>query len=341
MDTFLKRYHVKEGVLLAALLPGIFVFSGSSGWEALMRFILSFTVIIGLWLFNFSIIDFSAKWGKRVGTDHTSIPTQILISTLCAVGFYLVIGFIDTSHLLLSQIEGSLIRSPKAWFYLILRIALMNALVILIKYFYDFMEEKRRIEYQNEVLKRESAMAMHQSLKEQMNPHFLFNSLNTLKSLVKQDQGRSLDFIEELAAIYRYMLVNGDKSEVTVREEINFTKSYLNLLKIRFGQALLVDMDLPDHVMESKMPFNTLQTLMENAVKHNILSQRRPLKISVCVRGKHLVVTNNIQPKTGETSSSVGLSNVNKRFEILYGQTIIIDNSDGQFQVSLPIKPTR
>jgi two-component system LytT family sensor kinase len=334
----LKRYHLKEGILLASLLPGIFVFSSSSGTEVLIRFVLSFACILGFWLINFYFVDFSSKWNKQLDTNHRSIAIRIIIATGCAIGLYLAIGFMDTSNLLLSQIRGELIKSPKAWFYLILRISLLNALIVLIKYVYDFTEEKRRIQHQNEILKRENALAMHEALKQQMSPHFLFNSLNTLKSLVKQDPEKSLHFLDELASIYKYMLMHSGKSEVTLREEINFSKSYLSLLKIRFGASLSIDINVPDQFLDSKMPFNTLQTLIENVVKHNILSQRRPLNISLYERSGYLIVANNLQTKRGnDTSSNVGLTNVNKRYKILYNQNILIQKSEDEFIVSLPI----
>jgi hypothetical protein len=333
-----KKYHLKEGLLLATLLPGIFVFSGPNPNEFAVRFILSSTCILGFWLIDFSIVDFSGKWNKQLGIDRISLLVRIFIAIICAVGLYLAAGFLEPSGILLSQVRGDLITSPKAWFYLVLRISLLNSLIILIKYFYDFTEEKGRIQKQNEELKRENAMAMQESLKQQMSPHFLFNSLNTLKSLVKQDQERSLHFLEELASIYKYMLVHSDKSEVTIREEINFTISYLNLLKIRFGESLGIDVNVPDRFLDSKMPFNTLQTLIENVVKHNILSLRRPLKISIYVQSDHLIVVNNLQVKKEcGYSSNAGLNNINKRYKILFGQVIRIEKSEEQFKVSLPI----
>jgi two-component system, LytTR family, sensor kinase len=338
ISMLLKKYHLQEGILLASLLPGIFVFSSSSGAEMLNRFVLSFFCILGFWMINFYFVDFSSKWSRHHDTSDRSIVARIFIATSCAIGFYLVVGFMDTSGLLLSQVRGELIKSPKAWFYLILRISLLNSLIILIKYVYDFTEEKRRIQHQNEILKRENALAMHESLKQQMSPHFLFNSLNTLKSLVKQNPERSLYFLDELAAIYKYMLMHSGKSEVTVREEINFSKSYLNLLKIRFGSSLSIDINVPEHFLESKMPFNTLQTLIENVVKHNILSQKRPLTISLYVHSGYLIVANNLQTKKGnDASSNVGLTNVNKRYKILYNQNILIQKSEEEFKVSLPI----
>jgi two-component system, LytTR family, sensor kinase len=333
-----KKFHLREGLLLAVLLPGVFVFSSASGYEMVIRFILSFACIFGLWVINFYFVDFSPRWSKQFGTTQRAIASNILIATGCSISLYLAVGFLDTSWLLLSQIKGELIRSPKAWFYLILRISLLNALIILIKYMYDFTEEKRRIQGQNEILKRENALAMHESLKQQMSPHFLFNSLNTLKSLIKQDPERSLHFLDELADIYKYMLMHNGKSEVTVGEEINFTKSYLNLLKIRFGDSLLIRIDVPDQFLQSKMPFNTLQTLIENAVKHNILSQKRPLNISLRVDSGYLIVANNLQAKKGnDASSNVGLTNVNTRYKILYNQDIVIQKTEEAFRVSLPI----
>src|SRR5687767_11793871 len=97
----IKKYHLREGILLAVLLPGMFVFSGSHGHEIVIRFILSFICILGVWVINFHFVDFSTKWNRHRDTNDRSIATRIFISTCCAIGLYLIVGFMDTSGLLL------------------------------------------------------------------------------------------------------------------------------------------------------------------------------------------------------------------------------------------------
>lgn len=206
------------------------------------------------------------------------------------------------------------------------------------KYLFDSSKEKQRIMMENELLKRENLSAMHEALKQQVNPHFLFNSLHTLKSLVKQNQHQSLIFIDELSSVYRYMLLHHEKNEVPVEEEINFLKSYLHLLKLRFGESIVTEIRIPQSLFAFRMPPNTLQLLIENAVKHNILSHKRPLCISIFVTGNYLAVENNLQPKKAKSKSSqLGLSNINSRYKILNGKSIQVQRDEHRFMVLLPI----
>jgi two-component system, LytTR family, sensor kinase len=331
----ISKYQLKTGAILAAVLPGIFVFSVSSGKEALLRFIFSFCCILSFWVINFALVDFSCLWNNKKETGK--LLRRIMLSTLLAIVVFVVIGFADESKLLLSQVKGDLMYSPKAWFYLILRISLLNGLTILIKYFYDLSAKSRRVELELETLKRENLMALHESLKQQLNPHFLFNSLNTLKSLVKQHQGQSLKFIDELASIYRYMLVYNGRPEVTLDEEIRFLESYVGLLQIRYGDAFTVSIRIPPSILAATLPPNTLQILIENVVKHNVFSQKRPLKVRICEESGFLIVENNLQFKKTDQTSGVGLSNISNRFEILKGKGIIVEKNDLFFKVWLPI----
>jgi sensor histidine kinase YesM len=331
----ISKYQLKTGILLAAVLPGIFVFSVSSGKEALLRFIFSFCCILSFWVINFALVDFSCLWNNK--KEISKLLWRIMLSTLVSIIVFVGIGFADESRLLLSQVKGDLMYSQKAWFYLLLRISLLNGLMILIKYFYDLSAKSRRVELELETLKRENLMALHESLKQQLNPHFLFNSLNTLKSLVKQDQGQSLKFIDELASIYRHMLVYNGRPEVTLDEEIRFLQSYVGLLQIRYGDAFAVSIQIPPSILDATLPPNTLQILIENVVKHNVFSQKRPLKVRIYEESGLLIVENNLQFKKAEETSGVGLNNIGNRFEILKGKGIIVEKNESSFKVSLPI----
>jgi LytS/YehU family sensor histidine kinase len=228
--------------------------------------------------------------------------------------------------------------SVKGWFFIILRIVLFNAGILVTKYLYDNSLEQRRILVENEALKREHINAVHESLKQQVDPHFLFNSLNTLQSLVKQDSTQALNFIAELSIVYRYMLLRRDSKYVTVKDEIDFLSSYLYLLTIRFGQAITTQIDVDDRFLNSLIPPHTLQLLAENAVKHNKLSVRNPLKIRIYSEGGYLIVSNNLSEKVNEsTGSGVGLSNINSRYKLLFGKKIMIKKEAEFFNVYLPI----
>ena len=245
---------------------------------------------------------------------------------------------LDQTGNFLSQVSGIHRRSVKAWLFLSLRIIFFDGLIILVKFIFDSYEEKRQIEFENEFLKRENLNARHEALKQQVNPHFLFNSLNTLKSLVKRNADHAVDFTSELSSIYRYMLLHHDKKVVSLRDEIEFSKSYVYLLKIRFGDSINTRIEVNEEFLDSLMPPNTLQLLIENAVKHNTLSIKKPLFISISATEAFLIVENNFQPKTVTIrSSNLGLDNIRSRYLLLNGKEINIQKNGDSFQVVLPI----
>ncbi|HKZ37553.1 MAG TPA: histidine kinase [Chryseolinea sp.] len=338
MSNIVKRLRLTLGVFVSLFFPGIFVFSQPIDSLIFYRFALSFFVIITIWVVNFALVDFSPLWTSGSGKERLKLYARILLSFVLVFLIYTLAGSVGPSGLLLSQVEGSNWYSTRAWFFLILRIALFNTLFILIKYLFDSHEEKRRKEMEIEILKRENVMALNESLKQQISPHFLFNSLNTLKSLVKQGTELPLVFIDELSSVYRYMLSHYGKNEVTMEEEVSFSTSYLHLLKLRFGESIFAQIDIPPRYLQASIPPNTLQILIENAVKHNVLSNKRPLRISIKALDGFLVVENNLQQKPAEEASSyVGLSNINNRYNILKGKSIIVERDDQHFRVKLPM----
>jgi LytS/YehU family sensor histidine kinase len=210
--------------------------------------------------------------------------------------------------------------------------------ILLIKYLFDSNKEKQKIQTENEQLKTESMRAQHEALKQRVNPHFLFNSLNTMKSLIKSDPQLSLAFIDELSSVYRYMLHHQEEILVLVKDEIDFLTSYLYLLRIRFGQSLVTDIKVPEAFLKYRMPPNTLQLLAENAVKHNIFSSKRPLRISIYECEGRLIIENNLQPKIKtQTSSGLGLTNIRSRYLLSAGKDIEIFRDDRCFKVLLPL----
>lgn len=340
MKKTIEQYHLMEGLAVAIFFPSVFVLSDSTKSNVFSHFISSFIIIFCLWFTNFFLIDFKSSKIQSSKTKFIRVYAKPMLSFLIAPVIYISIGLLlDKSGSLLSVARGNWGGSLSSWIYLCFKIFLFNALIILIKYLYDNKAEKRKIALENEILKRENINALHESLKQQVNPHFLFNSLNTLKSLTKQNPQLATHFIDEMSSVYRYMLLHQDKKDVTVGEEIDFLKSYLYLLKIRFGEAIQTKIDLPETFLKNPMPPNTLQMLIENAVKHNSLSLKKPLSISISVNQNHLTVQNNLQPKKQITAASsyFGLSNISNRYLLSKGKDIIIEKTETSFSVSLPL----
>jgi sensor histidine kinase YesM len=211
---------------------------------------------------------------------------------------------------------------------------------ILISFFIharEFLSFWRKASFQKEKFEKESIAARYESLKNQVSPHFLFNSLNALTNLVYEDPDRAVKFIKQLSEVYRYVLETRDKEVVPVSEELAFLDSYLFLQRIRFGDKLEVKIhDINRNVGVAPL---ALQMLIENAIKHNIISEEDPLRIKLYADNGFLVVENNLQRKQTldtESSSGLGLVNICKRYEYLSNEKVGVAESEGFFVVRLP-----
>ena len=188
-------------------------------------------------------------------------------------------------------------------------------------------EQKHRSEYQ------------YERLKQQINPHFLFNSLGILDYLVQEQQTeRASAFIHKLAGMYRYMLSNDQKPLVKLSEELDFTGKYIDLIKERFIEGIVTEVNIPENMYDSCVVPCALQLLVENATKHNIVSQDMPLTITIAIEDEWLVVRNNLQERThGQPSTHLGLENIRRQYQDITGRSIVVEKSDCEFIVKLPI----
>lgn len=187
-----------------------------------------------------------------------------------------------------------------------------------------------------ERLKKEQISARYEALKSQVNPHFLFNSLNVLASLVHKDANQAEQFVRQLSTVYRYILESRDKEIVPLEEELAIVRAYLFLMDIRFGASLQTDIRLSEPARGQVAPL-TLQMLVENALKHNEASKANPLRIEIYSENGYLVVRNNLQQKNSlPESTGVGLPNIQARYHVLTGKEVLISDTDGFFTVKVP-----
>jgi two-component system, LytTR family, sensor kinase len=209
---------------------------------------------------------------------------------------------------------------------------LLNAIVF---YFYEY----RTKWMEAEELKRISAQAELQIIKNQINPHFLFNNLNVLSALVMKNTEEANKFIEEFSKVFRYILNNHDKELVDLKTELDFIKPYIFLLQKRFAEALSVSVTVPSGYNNYYIIPASLQMLIENAIKHNVVSKSKPLHIDVHVNGNNtIVVSNNMQPReSAEPSTKIGLSNISKRYWLVSGRLVDIKKDDSAFTVAIPL----
>jgi two-component system, LytTR family, sensor kinase len=219
-------------------------------------------------------------------------------------------------------------------------------LVISISIFYLILNRKshfkmRYMEIQAEQLKKENALAQFEALKNQVSPHFLFNSLSILSSLVHVDANLSEKFIDQLSKAYRYILEQKDNDTVSLKTELDFLESYAFLLKIRFENKFDVKTSITDQQAEKyHIAPLTLQLLIENCVKHNRMSEKEPLIVTILIKDDYLVVINPVRPRSQIerfTSTGIGLSNIKTRYQLLAKSSVQIEQDDEVFTVKIPL----
>ncbi|HEV7331028.1 MAG TPA: histidine kinase [Flavisolibacter sp.] len=199
-------------------------------------------------------------------------------------------------------------------------------------------EQTGKIEQEKEELAQVNLQQQYDSLKEQVNPHFLFNNLNSLITLISKDPERADSFVEEMSVVYRYLLRNNQGNTTSLKEEIRFIESYNHLLKTRFGQGFQSSIRIEPAAMNDSLPPMTLQLLVENAVKHNIVSADKPLYLQLYTKNGNLVVQNNLQKKTRAVASNkVGLSNINAKYKLLKQPPVTIQETADSFTVTIPL----
>jgi LytS/YehU family sensor histidine kinase len=196
-----------------------------------------------------------------------------------------------------------------------------------------------RAESEKQELLRKNLQTQFDTLKSQVNPHFLFNSLNSLSSLISIDAQRAEQFVEELSGVYRYLLKSNERELNTLKDEIQFIKSYVYLLTTRFGKNLEVEINVDDAFNDHLLPPLTLQLLVENSVKHNIISSEQPLRIKIFTTpDASLHVVNNLQKKVrGVLSGKVGLSNIISKYELLRQKELTVKETLTEFIVIIPL----
>lgn len=193
------------------------------------------------------------------------------------------------------------------------------------------------LQQQTAELQKENNVARYTALQNQLNPHFLFNSLNTLIAEIEYNPANAVSFTKSLSNVYRYVLQCQDKTLVTLHEELGFMDSYLFLHRVRMGDCITCNLVIPPDYGDRLLPPLTLQLLVENVIKHNSIAMNRPMQINVSVEEGHLVVSNQIRPKKSESVSGVGLKNLSNRCKLMLGEEIAITEEEGIFTVKVPL----
>ncbi len=221
-----------------------------------------------------------------------------------------------------------------------LKIPMMITLFIaLLLHSKEFLMSWRQVAINNEKLISENLASQYESLKSQVNPHFLFNSLNALSSLVYSNQDKAVQFIRKLSEVYRYVLDHQMDEVVSLKDEIEFVESFVFLNKIRFGENLRVNIVGFDGLKEGDMiPPLAIQMLLENCFKHNVVSKADNLEVEISLENDHVVVKNNLNPKkVMEDSSGLGLNNIISRYKFLTEKPVEVNQDETHFIVKIPL----
>ncbi|MBN2275921.1 MAG: sensor histidine kinase [Bacteroidales bacterium] len=294
-----------------------------------------FALGFSFWLGHHAIGRFTEK-----KLDWTKNPKKANIISLL---MYIIFGLIICTtipYVFHRFVWGDLTGKDLFLTVLVMSIMIFSLDMIVISLFYStYLTKywKKSIEA-NEELKRETLLAKYEALKNQVNPHFLFNSLNTLSGIVEQKTELATGFIKKLSDIYRYVLEQSDKELVSLDDEMKFVEDYIFLSKMRFGEALIFHSNLPADNTIQIVPLG-IQMLVENAIKHNIVSDDMPLKIEITVEDGFIIVRNNIQKKKTVVSKNepLGLENLKNRYAYLTNSSIEIIDYESEFAVKLPL----
>ena len=270
---------------------------------------------------------------KKISWIHQTF-VRLLIGFVAMVG-YTTLAMYAQAYFFYWILDRPMV-SPQDLSSNLLPTLLITAFITTIMLGRSFLFSWRESAINEEKLKRENVQSRFESLKNQVNPHFLFNSLNVLAELVYLNQDKAVDFIHQLSGVYRYVLENREQEVVSLEEELSFLDKFLFLQKIRFQEGLEVEIEVQSK--ESQLPPMALQLLVENAIKHNIISEEEPLHICIIEKDDYLEVSNNLQIKRlHEASSGVGLPNIKERYRYLSEKEVQVIQTDQIFLVRLPL----
>lgn len=279
-------------------------------------------------------IDKEWKYTQNRFADYTRIPGgDYVFKVKAAAGREQWSG----PELLLRIRIGTIFYNT-VWFRMLAALLLLSAAYFIYRYRIRQKEKLMQLQSKAQLLEKEKALVMYESLKQQLNPHFLFNSLSSLSGLIEADQKMAGNFLEQMSKIYRYILKSRDSELVSLREEVDFVQTYISLQKTRFGDGLQVHIRIPDSDKQLRIVPVTLQNLLENAIKHNVVDTEAPLIVEMTTDGGYLEVKNNLQRKKMlETSNKQGLASLRSLYKYLSRKPVEINETKTVFIIRIPL----
>lgn len=295
----------------------------------------SFLIGTGNGLIN-SFLNKKVPWSEATTKRAILSIVSILITNFILVYFCNYINFVVIQKVATTEAFFSGKYNFINWF--MVNVALLISAFLHAKSFMEELKRSSKKEVVEQKLIAKSANAQFESLKNQLDPHFLFNSLNVLSSLIDENPSQAQKFTASMSKIYRYVLEQKDKELVTIEDEIEFAKTYCGLLKTRFEDSVNFIFDVKEVDLRRFVVPLSLQLLLENCIKHNLATSSKPLLIRIFTEGDTLCIENNLQIREQiKESAGIGLANIVQRYSLLTKKNVFIERSEDHFKVKLPI----
>ena len=329
-------------LLYINIIVSLFIFLIDGGEKTFERYSVTF-LISGMYTFFIGLgngflndyLDSKFSWTEETRKRTIAAIVGTLVMNIALVYFCNYLNFI--------VIQG---KNPEKFFngemnfinWFFINFAIMISAIGHARGFMAAWKNSTKKEVVEQKLIAKSANAQFESLKNQLDPHFLFNSLNVLDSLIEENPVQAQRFTNSMSKIYRYVLEQKDKELVSVEEEIDFAKTYCELLKTRFEDAVTFDFNISEEDKKGFVVPLSLQLLLENSIKHNFATSSKPLNIKIFTEKGNLIIENNLQTRElPNTSTNVGLANIVSRYNLLTERNVFVEKSEAFFRVKLPI----
>lgn len=328
------------GVLCALLLPALGILNRDSnkpdisvGQLAFVWVVLSIFLLL-VWFLNSELNAFFSR--------RNPFPLPLRVSLVIGGNMLMILLFFAAKQVVKLPVSAEEYGVQN--YQLFIRLCIATVLVTMIQSALQSMVQQEVLKRQNEQLRNENLVAELEGLKQQINPHFLFNSLGTLRAMIHEKDNHAEQFVLRLSAVYRQFLSKGNEPTTTLSEELDFLENYLFMLRFRYEDQLVltvsIDSQNDTRLQTSHLPAFCLQLLVENCLKHNRLSTSQPLSIRIYQDSPHsITVENNRQPKqTGVDSTGIGLDNLRKRYTLLgVTNAVTVRETDGLFAISVTL----
>lgn len=332
----MKKYNLLPGLVISifialiAFIPSVIRFDTDENSRLMVRnAMLTFLIAFICWIANQVILHSDRIRG-------TTLKTVLALAACSAVSIIILYPLRDIRSASLPWMNLNGLSDERRLMIMAFRGLLVGGLEYFISFYLKLVTDNQNSRIENQLLKQENLEARLNLLKQQVNPHFLFNSLSTLRTIAPDAPTKK--YVMQLASVYRYLLGSEQEHLTALEKELEFTRSYLYILQERFEHGLRVEIEIPETILGLSIPPYSLQILVENAVKHNIVSEDAPLMIRIYLESEMLCVENNVLPRMSvEESTGKGLNNIKERYRLLSSREIEIIDNNTRFIVKLPL----